>query len=70
MGYDGQPGNPPPAAVPLELLAAAREAAMGGWASLSTHIKSLSAQDRAALEPASHELKKAAKAADEKGTAQ
>ena len=47
--------------------AAARDAAMGGWAALSKHIKGLSAQDRAALEPASYELKKAAKAADAKG---
>ena len=66
-GGDDTDGNPPPASVPLELLAAAREAAMGGWASLSKHIKGLSAADRAALEPESYALKKAAKAADEKG---
>lgn len=66
-GGDDMDGNPPPAAVPLELLTAAREAAMGGWASLSKHIKSLSPADRAALEPESHALKKAAKDADEKG---
>lgn len=66
-GGDDSDGNPPPAAVPLGLLAAAREAAMGGWTALSKHIKSLSPADRAALEPESYALKKAAKAADEKG---
>lgn len=66
-GGDDTDGNPPPASVPLELLSAAREAAMGGWAALSKHIKSLSPADRAALEPESYALKKAAKAADEKG---
>lgn len=68
-GGDDTDGNPPAAVVPLELLAAAREAAMGGWAALSKHIKGLSAADRAALEPESYALKKAAKAADEKGAA-
>lgn len=68
-GGDDNDGNAPPAAVPLELLAAAREAAMGGWAALSKHIKSLSPEEREALEPESYALKKAAKAADEKGTA-
>lgn len=68
-GGDDMDGNPPAAAVPLELLAAAREAAMGGWAALSKHIKGLSPADRAALEPESYALKKAAKDADEKGAA-
>ena len=68
-GGDDTDGNPPPAVVPLELLAAAREAAMGGWAALSKHIKSLSPADREALEPESYALKKAAKAADAKGAA-
>ena len=68
-GGDDNDGNAPPAAVPLELLAAAREAAMGGWAALSKHIKSLSPEEREALEPESYALKKAAKAADEKGAA-
>lgn len=68
-GGDDTDGNPPPASVPLELLAAAREAAMGGWAALSKHIKTLSPADRAALEPESYALKKAAKAADGKGVA-
>jgi len=66
-GGDDTDGNPPAAVVPLDLLAAAREAAMGGWAALSKHIKGLSPADRAALEPESYALKKAAKAADEKG---
>ena len=73
-GGDDTDGNPPPAAVPPAavppgLLAAARDAAMGGWAALGKHIKTLTPADRALLEPASHELKKAAKAADEKGAA-
>ena len=42
---------------------------MGGWAALSKHIKGLSPADRAALETESYALKKAAKAADEKGAA-
>lgn len=65
-GGDDSDGNPP-AAVPLEILAPARDAAMKGWAALAAHIKGLSPADRAALEPESHALKKAAKAADEKG---
>ena len=68
-GGDDTDGNPPAAVVPLELLAAAREAAMNGWAALSAHIKGLSPADRAALEPESYALKKAAKAADGKGVA-
>ena len=68
-GGDDTDGNPPAAVVPLDLLAAAREAAMSGWAALSKHIKGLSPADRAALEPESYALKKAAKAADEKGAA-
>lgn len=68
-GGDDSDGNPPPVAVPLDVLAPAREAAMKGWAALSAHIKGLSPADRAALEPESYSLKKAAKAADEKGSA-
>lgn len=68
-GGDDSDGNPPPVSVPLEILAPAREAAMGGWAALSAHIKGLSPAARAALEPESYALKKAAKAADEKGAA-
>lgn len=67
-GGDDSDGNPP-AAVPLEILAPARDAAMKGWAALAAHIKGLSPADRAALEPESYALKKAAKAADEKGSA-
>ncbi len=66
-GGDDTDGNPPAPAVPLALITAAREAAMGGWSSLSSHIKSLSAADREALEPESYALKKAAKAADNQG---
>lgn len=68
-GGDDSDGNPPPVSVPLEILAPAREAAMKGWAALSSHIKGLSPADRAALEPESYALKKAAKAADGKGAA-
>ena len=66
-GGDDTDGNPPPAAVPLELLVAAREAAMGGWKSLSDWIKTRTPDERAALEPESYALKKAAKDADSKG---
>lgn len=66
-GGDDTDGNPPPSAVPLELLAAAREAAMGGWKSLADWIKTRTPQERAALEPESYALKKAAKDADSKG---
>lgn len=66
-GGDDTDGNSKPAAVPLEILAPAREAAMNGWAALSAHIKSLSPEARAALEPESYALKKAAKDADAKG---
>lgn len=69
-GGDDTDGNQPPAAVPLELLAAAREAAMGGWGALSKWIKSRTPEERAALEPESYALKKAAKDADAKGGAQ
>ena len=69
-GGDDTDGNAKPAAVPLEILAPAREAAMNGWAALSAHIKSLSPEARAALEPESYALKKAAKDADAKGVTQ
>ena len=61
---DDTDGNPPPAAIPLELLAAAREAAMGGWKSLADWLKTIKPEERALLEPESHSLKKAAKDAD------
>lgn len=66
-GGDDTDGNAPAPAVPLELLAAARDAAMNGWATLAKHIKDLSPSDRELLEPASYELKQAAKAVDAKG---
>lgn len=69
-GGDDTDGNQPPAPVPLELLAEAREAAMGGWGALSKWIKSRTPEERAALEPESYALKKAAKDADAKGGAQ
>lgn len=65
-GGDDTDGNTPAPAVPLELLAAARDAAMSGWAALAKHIKDLSPADRELLEPASYELKQAAKAVDAK----
>lgn len=66
-GGDDTDGNEPVQAVPMELLVPAREAAMNGWAALSAHIKSLSPEARAMLEPESYSLKKAAKDADAKG---
>lgn len=68
---DDTDGSPPPAAIPLELLAAAREAAMGGWKSLANWTKTIKPEERALLEPESYSLKKAAKEADAaKGGAQ
>lgn len=66
-GGDDTDGNEQVQAVPMELLVPAREAAMNGWAALSAHIKSLSPEARAMLEPESYSLKKAAKDADAKG---
>jgi len=63
---DGAGAGEPPPEVPAELLAAAREAAMGGWKALAAWIKSRTPDERKALEPESASLKKAAKAADEK----
>ena len=68
---DDTDGTPPPAAIPLELLAAAHEAAMGGWKSLANWTKTIKPEERALLEPESYSLKKAAKEADAaKGGAQ
>jgi hypothetical protein len=64
-GGDDTDGNPPPAAVPLELLADARNAAMGGWKALAAWIKTRTPDERALLEAESYSLKKAAKTADE-----
>lgn len=69
-GGDDTDGNAPPTAVPLELLSAAREAAMGGWKSLAAWIKTITPEQRTQLAPEEHALKKAAKAADEKGGTQ
>ena len=63
-GGDDTDGNPPAASVPLEILAPAREAAMGGWKSLSAYVAKLSKADRQALQPEEYSLKKAAKDAD------
>lgn len=64
-GGDDTDGVPPPAPAPLELVADAREAAMGGWKVFAAWIKTRTPDERAALEPESYSLKKAAKAADE-----
>lgn len=69
-GGDDTDGTPQPEPAPLELLAEAREAAMGGWSALSKWIKSRTPEERAALETESYALKKAAKDADAKGGAQ
>lgn len=53
--------------VPLHLSAAARNAAKGGWKSLSDYIASLSIEDREALKPEYSTFKAAAKRSDEKG---
>ena len=66
-GGDDSDGNTQQPTAPLELLIPAREAAMGGWASLSAYIKTLTKEERTALESESYALKKAAKNADEKG---
>ena len=62
---DDTDANPPAVqAIPLELLAAARDAAMGGWKSLAAYTKGLTPHERELLEPESYNLKKAAKDAD------
>lgn len=66
-GDDDTDGEPPQASIPLDLLAEARSAAMGGWKSLSTWIKARTDAERLMLEPESYNLKKAAKAADQGG---
>ena len=64
-GGDDNDGNHPSITVPLHLLAAARDAAMGGWKSLGKYVAGLSEEERKALEPESSALKKAARTADE-----
>jgi len=67
-GGDDTDGNPPAVEIPLELLADARDAAMGGWKSLAAFIKGLQPDQRELLATEGYSLKKAAKAADaEKG---
>jgi len=66
---DGRGAEPPPE-IPEELLAAAREASLGGWKALAAWIKGRTPEERKALEPASASLKAAAKAADQQGAAQ
>lgn len=61
---DGNGGKDEKPEIPAELLAAAREAAMGGWKNLSAWIRSRTEQERKLLEPESDNLKAAAKAAD------
>lgn len=58
-GSEPRQDNAPP-----ELLAEARQAAMGGWSVLSQWIKHQPAANRELLEPHSESLKNAAKAAD------
>lgn len=61
---DDGAGAAPPPEVPAELLAAAREASMGGWKALAQFIKERSEAEVKLLEPESDKLKAAAKAAD------
>lgn len=64
---DGNGGPKAQEVVPAELLAAAREASLGGWAHLAAWIKARTPQERKQLEPESANLKEAAKAADANG---
>jgi len=63
-GGDDTDGNPPQPKAPLELVAAARDAAMGGWKSLAAFMKVRTQEERTQLQTEEHALKKAAKAAD------
>lgn len=64
---DGNAQQEVPASVPMELLFPAQSAAMNGMKALSLHIQSLTAAQRALLEPVSYALKSAAKNADNQG---
>ncbi len=64
---DGAGGNTN--TIPPELLQAARDAAMQGWKPFAAWIKSRTDAEREQLKPESDNLKRAAKAADQKGTA-
>lgn len=57
-------GGPIGPEIPADLLAAARDAAMGGWKSLSKYIASITEEERIHLGPESDNLKSAAKNAD------
>ena len=63
-GGDDTDGAPMPPQAPMELVAEARDAAMGGWKELAAFIKSRTPAERAMLDTESYALKKAAKAAD------
>lgn len=62
-GGDDTDGNKPPDA-PLELIAEARDAAMGGWKSLAAFMRARTPEERTQLQAQEHSLKKAAKEAD------
>ena len=64
---DGQGSGAP--AVPFELLQEAQSAAAKGWKEFAAWIKGRTEEERAALNPESDNLKRAAKAADTKGAA-
>lgn len=64
---DGMGGGP---FIDPELLQAARDAAMQGWKPFAAWIKSRTEAEREQLSPESDNLKRAAKAADQKGATQ
>ncbi len=64
-GGEDKDGNPPAPEVPVELLAAARDAAMQGWKAFAKWVAARTEVERALLNPESANLKAAAKAADE-----
>lgn len=64
---DGAGGNTN--SIPPDLLQAARDAAMQGWKPFAAWIKSRTETEREQLSPESDNLKRAAKAADQKGAA-
>lgn len=63
-GGDDMDGNPPAPRAPLELVASARNAAMGGWQSLAEFMRERTQEERTQLQSEEHALKKAAKAVD------
>lgn len=64
---DGNGGQQQAQPIPPELLQEARDAAMGGWKSLSAWIRGRTEAERKLLDPESDNLKKAAKEADATG---